>query len=133
MKRLLEVCLAALVTTASAAEGMSFAGIWEGRMQQGVKAVTLEVQASGGSFAGTAIFYVIKDEGEGKHVGGETRVAMEHVRSHDAVLEFDVTVSGGNFIHFRMTLNRGKSAELTRAPSGDQPELSIGLQRQVQL
>lgn len=132
MKRLLEVCLAALVTTAAAAEGASFAGIWEGQMQ-GVKAVTLEIQASGGNFAGTAIFYVIKDEGEGKHVGGETRVPMEHVRSHDAVLEFDVTVSGGNFIHMRMTLNGGKSAELTRAPSGDQPELSINLQRQVQL
>ena len=132
MKRLLEVCLAALVTTASAAEGASFAGIWEGQMQ-GVKAVTLEIQASGGNFAGTAIFYVIKDEGEGKHVGGETRVAMEHVRSHDTVLEFDVSVSDGNFVHMCMTLNGSNSAELTRVASEDRPELSIGLQRQVQL
>ena len=132
MKRILEVCLVALVTAASAAEGACFAGIWEGRMQ-GVKAVTLEIQASAGNFAGTATFYVIKDEGEGKHVGGATRVAMEHVQTRDAALEFDVTRPDGAAIHLRMTLDGCSSAQLTREPSGDLPELAIGLERQAQL
>jgi hypothetical protein len=97
---------------------------------QGVKAVTLEIQDAGAVVAGSATFYVIKDEGEGKRIGGSTRVAMEHVRLHDAVLEFDVTVPGGDdAVHFRMTLDGGDAAELKR----EAPELTVVLHREVRM
>jgi hypothetical protein len=131
MKRMLEVCLAAvaLATVASSAEGSSFGGTWEGQLQ-GIKAVTLEIQDEGTIVAGIATFYVIKDEGEGKRIGGATRAAMEHVRLRDAILEFDVTVPGGdNVVHFRMTLNGSDAAELKR----EAPELTVVLHREVRI
>jgi hypothetical protein len=64
MKRMLEVCLAALALAAAAspAESSSFAGTWEGQLE-GVKAVTLEIQEVGPIVTGGITFYVIKDEG----------------------------------------------------------------------
>jgi hypothetical protein len=135
MKRVFEMCFAALAlaTAASPAEGSSFAGTWEGQIG-GIKAVTLDIQDAGAMVAGSATFYVIKNEGEGKRIGGATRVAMEHVRFHDEVLEFEVTVStGGDAVHFRLTLNGRNTAELKRAAKGDMPELTVSLRRQMQL
>jgi hypothetical protein len=127
---MVEVCLAAvaLAAAASPAEGSSFAGTWEGQLE-GVKAVTLEIQDEGAMVGGSATFYVIKDEGEGRRIGGATRVVMEHVRLHDAVLEFDVTVPGAGDVHFRMTLNGRTTAELKRAV----PELTVVLHREVRI
>ena len=135
MKRMLEVCLAALTlaTAASPAESSAFAGTWEGQLE-GIKAVTLEIQHVGPIVTGGATFYVIKDEGEGKRIGGATRVSMEHVRVHDTTLEFDVTIpSDDRIIRFRMTLKNDNTAELKRSTGEEMPELSVSLRRQVQL
>jgi hypothetical protein len=135
MKHILEVCLAAvaLATAASPAESSSFAGTWEGRLE-GVKAVTLEIQDVGPIVTGGVTFYVIKDEGEGKRIGGATHLAMEHVRWHDDTLEFEVTIpTAGDVVHFRMILNGRNTAKLKRFAGENLPESSISLRRQVQL
>lgn len=135
MKRMLEVCLAALAlaTAASPAESSAFAGTWEGQID-GIQAVTLEIQDVGPIVTGGATFYVIKDEGEGRRIGGATRVSMEHVRLHDTTIEFDVTIpSHDRVIRFRMTLKQDNTAELKRFAGEELTELSVSLRRQVQL
>jgi hypothetical protein len=135
VKRVLEVCLAALALAgaASPAEDSSFAGTWEGRLN-GLPAVTLEIEDSGGSFAGSATFYVLKDEGEGKRIGGAARVDMRDVRAHDAVLEFQIALPGsGDVVRFRMTISGRDTAVLKRAAGNGQPELSVNLRRQVRV
>lgn len=134
MNRILEVCLAALALAAPAfaADGSEMAGTWEGQIQ-GIRAVTLEIQGSAGSLAGSATFYVIKDEGDRKRVGGETRVEMEHVRFQAGTLEFEVSVAGGDAVRFLMTIKGRDAAELKRVARGEMPELTVGLRRQIEL
>src|ERR1035441_7216003 len=64
LKTAMVLCLALPATAAAP----PVVGTWEG-MDDGVKAATLTVREDGGVLGGSAIFYIVHDEGSGAHTG----------------------------------------------------------------
>lgn len=131
MRRMLQVCslagLMALCLVKAAASPV--VGTWEGS-KGGVKAATLNVRDTEGILGGSATFYIILDEGSGKHNGAATPpMAMVGTQWNGSVLRFSVLTPDGRSIAFELRVTGAGKAELRRPPQGDMPEDIVPMQR----
>ena len=105
-------------------------GIWEGRLH-GVKAVTLTVRENGQTIEGSIVFYIVRDNGSGRHDGEATAaLALAKVTWDGRILRFSVTPPEGESRQFEMKLTGERSAELKRVETITEPELTLAMARQ---
>jgi hypothetical protein len=105
------------------------AGTWEG-MKDGVKAATIHVRETDGILGGSAIFYIILNEGSGTHNGAATPpLAMVGTQWDGHVLRFSVVPSDGRSIAFELRVTGEGKAELRRPAQGDMPEDKVPMVR----
>ena len=130
MKRTLYVCALAGLVALAVGSASELEGTWEGKLE-GVKAITLTLRESGGQVSGRAVFFIIRDEGSGKHNGaGSPPISLQDVRSDGAVLHFFVKGSNGQPLAMDMKITGPARAELTRQWGGGLPALTISLEKQ---
>jgi len=133
MQRTLYVCLfaiaAALCLVKAAPSPVT--GTWEG-WKDGRKAVTLTVRESAGLLGGTAIFYIIYDNGTGERDGSATPPLRLNGTSWDGhALRFSVQVPGSGAAAFEMTLAGSGRGELKRVqPDGSGEMIAVSRRRE---
>ena len=130
MRQTLQVCLLAglmalcLVKAAAA----PVEGTWEGTTD-GVKSATVTVRERDGILGGSVIFYIIRDEGSGKHTGAPTPpLTMMGTQWDGSVLRFSVNAEKKS-VFFEMHLTGESRAELTRLAQNGEPEMRAALVR----
>ena len=129
MKTMRFVCLLAVLAATAPAQP-SVAGTWNGNLH-GVKAVTVTLRDSGASLEGTAVFYILRDEGSGFHSGAPSpEIALRELRRESGVLRFWLPGSNGQALSFEMRITGPATAELKRLKTQNEPELTVILQRQ---
>jgi hypothetical protein len=135
MKRMLQVCLLTGIVGLVCAMPMAspVEGTWEGEVS-GLKAVTLTVRDAGGKIEGSAIFYVLRDEGEGKRIGGKSEVPLLNATWDGRTLRFSVRPPGVEpddpNVQFEMIVRGQDTAELKRIEAGTVPAATISMLRQ---
>ena len=89
------------------------AGVWQGEAH-GTKAITLRVRDTGDHVAGTAVFYILQDEGTGEHNGSASgEIAMTDPAWDGHVLRFSIHGPHGESGALAMKLTGANVAELT--------------------
>ncbi len=122
MRRFSSLAGLALVMAAIAAASSPAAGEWQGRVKD-MPAVTLKVGDDAGKLSGTAIFFVVKDQGSGPQVVGHVEVPMVHPRFDGRALLFEVVQERPNsppgaardVVRFKMTLLGADEGEFVKA------------------
>jgi len=130
MRTTLHVCLlaGAMAFCLAKAAASPVTGTWEGE-DGGVKAVTLKIVDSGGKIRVDSVFYIVHDEGSGKHVGAASEAPSAEGTWNGRQLKFTVVNTAGARIAFEMTVTGDGKAELRRLPSDGMPELVVPLFR----
>ncbi len=134
MKRMLQVCFLTGIVGLVFAMPMASPGegTWEGEVS-GLKAVTLTVRDAGGKIEGSAIFYVLRDEGEGKRIGGESEVPLLNATWDGRTLRFSVRPPGlepdDPSVRFEMMVKGQDTAELKRLEAGRIPAATISMRK----
>ena len=96
-----------------------------------MKAVTLKLEDADGKVGGTAVFYIIKDEGSGKHNGSASPpMPLVDTRWDGEKLRFGVVNQTGETILFEMKVAGEGSADLTVVDSDGRPQRTIPIRRQ---
>jgi hypothetical protein len=132
MRTLRYVCLFAgalcLLARLIFGQGSSIAGTREGQLH-GLKAVTLMIRQDGAIVSGNAVFYILKDEGSGLHVGAPSApLLLVNPRWDGKVLRF--SVSHGNWLApFEMRVTGEGNAEGKRLAAHGEPEERVALRR----
>src|ERR1039458_4305448 len=116
MKRTLHVgLLAGVLALCLAKDATPIVGTWEG-MQGAAKSATIVVRETEGKIGGSAIFYIVHDEGSGAHTSEETPpLEMIEPRWDGKLLKFSVVNSDGRSIAFEMRLTGEGSADRRHA------------------
>ena len=122
MKRFSWLVWIALVMAAVALASSPAAGQWQGRVKD-MPAVTLKVGDDAGKLSGTAIFFVIKDQGSGRQVIGQLQVPMLNPRFDGRSLLFEINQDRPNsppgaargVVRFKMKLLGSDEGELVKA------------------
>jgi hypothetical protein len=92
-------------------------GTWEG-MKDGVKAATITVRENDGILGGSAVFYIIRDEGSGTHNGSaQPAIALQGTEWDGKVLRFSV-----NHVAFELRPESDSRGELRRLAKNGMPE-----------
>ena len=130
MKTLRNVCVwTAALAFCVAMSTAPVAGTWEGSVE-GAKAVTLKVLDRDGKPGGSAIFYIMRDEGSGKHIGAASpETPIEDARWDGKVLSFSVHNPEGETIRFAMTLTGEDAAQLAVLDDTGKQQRSVPLLR----
>jgi hypothetical protein len=130
MKPKLQVCLlaGALPLCLAKAAASPVTGAWEGE-DGGVKAVTLNIRESGGKIRVDAVFYIVHDEGSGKHAGEASEAPSATGTWDGHKLQFTIVNTAGESVPFEMTMAGGDRAELKRPAAHGMPETTIALRR----
>jgi len=131
MKTLQNVCLWAGVLMLSVAPGNDAppAGVWEGSIE-GRRAITLRLRDTNGGPAGSAVFYILKDEGSGRHNGEATpETPLLEVRWDGESLRFSVKNPNGDTIAFVMKITAEGKADLAVLASDGHAQRIIPLRR----
>jgi hypothetical protein len=135
MRRSLHVCLMAMVVALFLAKAAAspVVGTWEG-MRDGVKAATIAVKESDGILGGSAIFYIIRDEGSGTHNGAPTPpLTMVGTQWDGKVLSFSVNNGlkngAGKTIAFELRVTGADTGELRRPAQNGEPEIRVPMMR----
>jgi len=131
MNRTLHVCLTAMVVALFLAKAAAspIVGTWEG-MNGGVKSATITVRETEGILGGSAIFYIVRDEGSGTHNGAPLpSMTMVGTQWDGKILRFSVNNDEGKTIAFELRLTGEGKAELRRPSQHDMPELKVRMQR----
>ncbi|MBS1859298.1 MAG: hypothetical protein JST11_28240 [Acidobacteria bacterium] len=103
------------------------AGIWDGTVN-GAKAATVTIAEKDGVLRGSAVFYIIRDNGNGAHNGDpQPAQEMKSVEWDGQTLRFTVADSNGAPAGFVMRLTGEGTAEL-RARSG-KPDVIAQMRR----
>src|ERR1041384_1533901 len=101
-----------------AAASSPAAGQWQGRVKD-MPAVTLKIGDDAGKLSGTAIFFVVKDQGNGPQVIGQLQVPMIHPRYDGRALYFEINQDRPNsppgLVHFKMRLLNADEGEFAKA------------------
>ena len=128
MRLTLYVFLLATAARASAA-APPVVGTWEG-VDHGVKSATITVREDGGVLSGSAIFYIVQDEGSGAHDGAAMlAMAMVGAAWDGSVLRFSVVTGEGRSVAFELRGTGEGKGELRRLAKDDVPELTIPMTR----
>jgi hypothetical protein len=122
MKRFSWLVWIALVMAAVALASSPAAGQWQGRVNH-MPAVTLKVGDDAGKLSGTAIFFVVKDQGSGPQVIGQLQVPMLNPRFDGRALLFEINQDRPNsppgaaraVVRFKMKLLGSDEGELVKA------------------
>jgi len=130
MKPKLHVCLlaGALTLCLAKAAASPVTGTWVGE-KDGVKAVTLAITESANSVKVNATFYIVKDEGSGKHTGAPGEMETAAANWNGKRLAFAITNTNGETVPFEMTVAQNGKAQLKRLAANGHPELTITLNR----
>jgi hypothetical protein len=129
MKKAVYVCLAVGALCAAIEKPAAIEGKWEAEMN-GLKAVTVTVHENKGQIEGSVIFYVTRDEGQGKRIVGQDERKMLETHWDGKTLQF--AVSAPDFepdapgVRFTMTVTGDKKAEMKRL---GQDEMTLALTR----
>ncbi|MGO9254890.1 MAG: hypothetical protein ACLQU1_01100 [Bryobacteraceae bacterium] len=132
MKTFQHVCLwaGALALCLAMATDALVKGTWEGDLR-GVKAVTLKLQEADGKVGGTEVFYIVRDEGSGKHNGSASPpMPLVDTRWDGEKLRFGVVNQTGETILFEMKVTGQRSADLTVVDSDGKPQRTIPIRSQ---
>jgi hypothetical protein len=134
MRTLRYVCLFAgvlcLLTRLIFGQGSgSIAGVWEGELH-GLRAVTLTVHQEGAELSGNVVFYILKDEGSGWHVGAPSApLPLLNPKWDGKLLRFSVS-HGDWLVPFEMRITGPGAAEFRRLAAHGEPEERVELRRQ---
>jgi hypothetical protein len=105
------------------------AGVWEGKVD-GRKAVTLRLHETGGKLDGIAIFYIVRDNGDGGHDGEAVpAIRLLELKWDGGVLRFAVQNPAGQSVRFEMRFHGEKSGDLKRLETNGMPEEWIAIER----
>ena len=105
-------------------------GTWEGS-QKGEKAATITIIQKEGVLGGSAIFYIIRDNGDGSHNGQPLPAQpLSAVEWDGHTLTFTVKKPEGGAIPFKMRVTGDGRAELRRGGSGNADEIIPMLRKQ---
>lgn len=98
-------------------------GAWEGS-RNGAKTAVVTITRTGGILGGSAIFYILRDNGEGSH-NGEAMPALPltGVQWDGRTLRFSVKPPGTGAVSFELRLTGAGRAELRR--SSADPDESV--------
>jgi hypothetical protein len=98
------------------------AGVWEGE-KDGRKAVTLKVQETDGILGGTAVFYIIYDNGNGE-LDGSALPALSMIGTawDGRTLRFSVK-AGGADIRFELKISGADQGELKQIQGPNSGEI----------
>src|ERR1039458_3955709 len=91
MKKLVFMCFMVAALIAAMEKPAAIEGKWEGGMN-GLKAVTVTVHETKGRMEGSVIFYVTRDDGQGKRVVGQDERNMLEEPEWRAPRGFERTV-----------------------------------------
>ena len=131
MKTLGYVCLLAgalCLLTQSLQPASPIAGTWEGQ-SHGLKAITLKISQDSRNISGTVVFYILKDEGSGLHVGRPSDpLPLLNPRWNGKVLRFSVN-NDKWLVPFEIRLAGPRAAEGKRLMAHGEPELTVVLHR----
>jgi hypothetical protein len=101
-------------------------GVWEGS-RNGVKAAQVTIVERDGLLTGSAVFYIIRDNGDGTQNGAPLPPEPLHAVQWDGrTLRFSITGPDGTPVPFDMRLIEAGRAELRRRGSSD-PDESVQL------
>ena len=102
----------ALVLCLARAAGSPIEGTWEAT-QNGKRAVTLTIARHDGLLSGSAVFYILRDSGDGEHNGSaQPAVPVKVVEWDGKTLRFSVTGPDGEVTPFELKLTGEDTAEL---------------------
>jgi hypothetical protein len=108
-------------TQAVASAPQSVVGTWRGRMND-VPAVDLTITRDGNRLTGTAVFYVVVDDGNGPKVTGKAEHALIDPKFDGNALIFSFKRKDGSVFKAQMRLLNNGDAELKALddPSADE-------------
>lgn len=131
MRPKLHVCLlaGALALCLAKAAASPVTGTWIGQ-KDGVKAVSLTVTESAGALRVNATFYIIKDEGSGKHIGQPSETETAAANWNGKRVAFTILNTNGETVPFEMTIDANGRAQLKRLLANSKPEVTIALRKQ---
>ena len=129
MKTTLLVCLlAGVLRLATEPQPLGpILGTWEGN-QEGARAVTLTIREARGKPEGTAVFYILRDEGSGFHTGAATPAFPLKAPQWDGrIVRFRIEPVGTRALFFEMITTGRRTARLKRIAMNEEPELTVTL------